>query len=136
MEKRRLGMRIVGGVGSPARVAAPLMASSRPPNSSTMRLAWAWAPEKIRPSAIVVTAGRSSLRPSATAAMNWPWTSSSKAWSTRRSSGVMGRAMLPMSLNWPAFTTTQSTPTFLKRLSRLASCMMTPIEPVSVPGLA
>ena len=48
----------------------------------------------------------------------------------------MGRAMLPMSLKAPDLTTTYSTPTFLSRASTLASCMTTPIEPVSVPGLA
>ena len=98
--------------------------------------AFAWAPETIRPSAKARTRARSSFRPAATASMNCPCTSSSIICKIRRSSGVIARAKLPMSLSWPAFTTTKSTPTFFRSPSRLASRMMTPIEPVRVPGLA
>src|SRR5437867_8409557 len=94
------------------------------------------APEKTRPSANRRTSARSSLRPSATAAMNCPWTSSSSAWRIRRSSAVMGRAKLPTSLNSPALTTTYSTPTFFMSALRFAICITTPMDPVSVPGLA
>ena len=130
------GPTTVGDFGKPASVAAPSTASSRPPRASTMCRSFAWAPDTIRPSAKPRTCARSSFRPVATAEMNCAWTSSSKACKTRRSSGVMVREMLPMSLYCPAFTVTYSTPTFFMRPSRFGSWKITPMDPVRVPGLA
>src|SRR5207247_295549 len=79
--------------------AAALTASSSPPSASTILSDSACVPENTRPSANCTTCSRGSLRPLATASMNWPWTSSSSVCSTRRSSPVIARAMLPMSLN-------------------------------------
>src|SRR5260370_1198396 len=77
-----------------------------PARASPIRRPLAWLPETMRPWGRRRTWGRWSCRPATTAAMNWPCTSSSSACSMRRSSGVIGRAKLPMSLYSPALTIT------------------------------
>ena len=88
----------------PAAPRRPSSASSSPPSvvDHAFPAPSPGAPETIRPSAKARTRARSSFRPAATASMNCAWTSSSIACSTRRSSGVIARAKLPMSPELPS----------------------------------
>ena len=76
------------------------------------------------------------FRPSATAAMNCVCTLSIICWKMVRSSSVNGRTGEPMSLYAPAFSTSAWTPIFCSSSWTLPNSMITPIEPVSDPGLA
>src|SRR5205814_894103 len=79
-------------------------------------------PEKMRPSAMELrspSAGR--LRSFATTPRNLSYVFMTKFCTNSRSSGVMGRAPLRRSLNFPLLKTTEASPTLLKSCSQIVN---------------
>jgi hypothetical protein len=74
--------------------------------------------------------------PVATALTNWPWTLSTSDCKIACPSGESALKGEPISLLAPLLIFCPLTPIFFISSSTLLSCMITPIEPVMVPGLA